>query len=60
MDLGSWLRVRRIYTDYGFNHVRFHTWVPPKAAFQAADLLGLYVQFELPQLGHKMFGDIDK
>lgn len=60
MDLESWLRVMRIYKDYGFNHVRFHTWVPPKAAFQAADLLGLYVQFELPQWGHKMFGDIDK
>ncbi|MDY2661109.1 MAG: Ig-like domain-containing protein [Bariatricus massiliensis] len=60
MDLDSWLEVMKIYKDYGFNHVRFHTWVPPKAAFQAADFLGLYIQYELPQWGHKMFGDIDK
>lgn len=60
MDLESWLKVMKTYKEYGFNHVRFHTWVPPKAAFRAADLLGLYVQFELPQWGHKMFGDIDK
>ena len=60
MDLDSWLKVMKIYKAYGFNHVRFHTWVPPRAAFWAADLLGLYVQFELPQWGHKMFGDIDK
>lgn len=60
MDLPAWMRVMRIYKDYGMNHVRFHTWVPPKAAFEAADLVGLYIQFELPQWGHKMFGDIDK
>lgn len=60
MDLSSWMRVMKIYKEYGMNHVRFHTWVPPKAAFQAADLLGMYIQFELPQWGHKMFGDIDK
>ena len=34
--------------DYGLNHVRFHTWVPPKAAFRAADQLGLYLYVELP------------
>lgn len=60
MDLESWLEVMQTYKDYGLNHVRFHTWIPPKAAFEAADLLGLYIQYELPQWGHKMFGDVDK
>lgn len=58
MGLEDWLRVFRIYKDYGLNHVRFHTWVPPKAAFQAADRLGLYLYVELPQWGRRMFGDI--
>lgn len=60
MDLDSWMKVMQIYKDYGLNHVRFHTWVPPMAAFEAADRLGLYIQYELPQWGGKMFGDIDK
>ena len=60
MDLGSWLDVMQTYKNYGMNHVRFHTWVPPKAAFQAADQLGLYLDYELPQWGNKMFGDIDQ
>ena len=58
MGLGDWLRVFQIYKDYGLNHVRFHTWVPPKAAFQAADRLGLYLYVELPHWGRRMFGDI--
>lgn len=58
MGLEDWLRVFRIYKDYGLNHVRFHTWVPPKAAFQAADRLGLYLYVELPHWGRRMFGDI--
>lgn len=60
MDLESWIEVMKTYKEYGLNHVRFHTWTPPKAAFEAADQLGLYIQYELPQWGHKMFGDIDK
>lgn len=58
MGLEDWLRVFSIYKDYGLNHVRFHTWVPPKAAFQAADRLGLYLYVELPHWGRRMFGDI--
>lgn len=58
MGLEDWLRVFRIYKDYGLNHVRFHTWIPPKAAFQAADRLGLYLYVELPHWGRRMFGDI--
>ncbi|MGQ1948518.1 sugar-binding domain-containing protein [Geofilum sp. OHC36d9] len=33
---------------YGVNHVRFHSWCPPQAAFSAADELGLYLQVEGP------------
>ena len=58
MGLEDWLRVFQVYKDYGLNHVRFHTWVPPRAAFQAADRLGLYLYVELPQWGRRMFGDI--
>ena len=58
MGLEDWLRVFQIYKDYGLNHVRFHTWIPPKAAFQAADRLGLYLYVELPHWGRRMFGDV--
>lgn len=57
-DPDAWLRLFQIYKDYGLNHVRFHTWVPPRAAFQAADRLGLYLYVELPQWGRRMFGDV--
>lgn len=57
-DPAAWLRLFQIYKDYGLNHVRFHTWVPPRAAFQAADQLGLYLYVELPQWGRRMFGDV--
>ncbi|NJL70733.1 MAG: hypothetical protein HC888_03535 [Candidatus Competibacteraceae bacterium] len=32
----------------GINHVRFHSWCPPQAAFVAADQLGMYL---LPEAG---------
>ncbi len=44
----DWLRIMRTIRDYGMNHVRFHSWCPPEAAFDAADELGLYLQVELP------------
>lgn len=50
-DTPSWLRYLRITKDYGMNHVRFHSWCPPKAAFEAADMLGMYLQVELPYWG---------
>lgn len=34
--------------SYGLNHVRFHSWCPPEAAFIAADKVGLYLQPEGP------------
>lgn len=33
----DWEKIFRIYKDYGLNHVRFHSWCPPEAAFIAAD-----------------------
>lgn len=58
MHLSDWLRIFKIYKSYGLNHVRFHTWVPPMAAFQAADRSGLYLYVELPHWGRRMFGDV--
>jgi len=55
MDVESWLKVLKITRDHGLNHVRLHTWCPPRAAFIAADQLGIYLQPELPfwgTLGH--------
>lgn len=51
MDLDSWFRTYGISKDYGFNHYRYHTCVPPKAAFEVADYLGIYLQPELPLWG---------
>ena len=45
-DKNEWLREFRIMKDHGLNHVRFHTWCPPEAAFQAADELGMYLAIE--------------
>ena len=42
----EWVRILAIIKDHGFNHVRFHSWCPPEAAFAAADELGLYFQIE--------------
>jgi hypothetical protein len=48
MTVDGWLRVFQIAKSYGLNHMRFHTWCPPEAAFQAADQIGIYLQPELP------------
>lgn len=50
-DLESWLKVLGIAKQYGINHYRFHTCCPPKAAFEAADILGIYMEPELPFWG---------
>lgn len=43
-----WLKVMNAIKDHGMNHIRFHSWCPPEAAFDAADQLGMYLQVELP------------
>lgn len=47
MKKEEWMRVMNICKQYGLNHIRFHTWCPPKAAFEAADEAGIYLQPEL-------------
>ncbi len=41
-----WERIINICKAHGLNHIRFHSWCPPKAAFDAADKLGFYYQVE--------------
>lgn len=44
----EWIRVFRKCKEYGLNHVRFHSYCPPEAAFSAADKVGIYLQPEGP------------
>lgn len=39
-------RIMRRVRDYGLNHLRFHSYCPPEAAFDAADAAGVYLQIE--------------
>ena len=57
MDLQSWIDYLGTCADYGINHVRFHSWCPPEAAFVAADSLDIILQPELPFWGD--FNDKD-
>lgn len=47
-DEASWESLLQTVKEYGLNHIRFHSWCPPKAAFSVADRLGVYVQAEGP------------
>ncbi len=47
-DVESWLRIFRKCKEYGLNHMRFHSYCPPDAAFTAADQVGFYLQPEGP------------
>ena len=51
MEVCEWVRYFYILKSFGFNHVRFHSWCPPEAAFTAADMAGFYLQPELPMWG---------
>lgn len=64
MCVEDWERVFRICRSYGLNHMRFHSFCPPEAAFVAADLVGFYLQPEGPswpnhgvKLGNGMYID---
>jgi len=51
--------------EFGLNHLRFHSWCPPEAAFAVADRMGFYLQVECPVWknqgvafdGNKVFDD---
>lgn len=45
-DTASWMKVMRTLKEYGLNHMRFHSYCPPEAAFIAADLTGVYLHVE--------------
>lgn len=47
-DVNEWKRIFETVKSYGMNHVRFHSWCPPEAAFTAGDEVGIYLQAELP------------
>ncbi|HTN37412.1 MAG TPA: hypothetical protein VL053_10080, partial [Arachidicoccus sp.] len=47
-DKDAWLHIFTTCKHYGLNAMRFHTWCPPQAAFEAADELGFYLQVENP------------
>ena len=55
MSVEGWMKYLGTCKKYGINHVRFHSWCPPEAAFVVADSLGIYLQPELP-----FWGSFDK
>ncbi len=45
-DSDSWEKVLKTCKEYGLNHIRFHSYCPPEAAFIAADKSGVYFHVE--------------
>ncbi|WP_162251963.1 sugar-binding domain-containing protein [Massilia sp. Root335] len=45
-DVAYWKKIFAINKAWGINHIRFHSFTPPDAAFQAADEVGIYLQIE--------------
>ena len=48
MEEAGWVKVFTAAKAYGLNHIRFHSWCPPEAAFRVADAMGFYLHVELP------------
>lgn len=48
MNYSGWEKVFRTAREWGLNHIRFHSWCPPRYAFEVADSMGFYLQIELP------------
>ena len=42
----EWRRIYQVIQAHGLNHMRFHSWCPPEAAFEAADEEGVYLHVE--------------
>ena len=47
-DVKEWLRILQVAKAHGLNHMRFHSWCPPEAAFEAADRIGVMFHVECP------------
>jgi beta-galactosidase len=45
-DVEYWRKLFATCQDWGLNHVRFHSFCPPEAAFTAADEVGFYLSIE--------------
>ena len=45
-DVAYWKKLFELCRLWGLNHMRFHSWCPPEAAFEAADIVGFYLQPE--------------
>ena len=45
-DVPAWEHIYRVCQAHGLNGMRFHSWCPPEAAFEAADRVGFYLQPE--------------
>lgn len=60
VDDASWERIMLLMKDYGMNHLRFHSWCPPKAAFRMADKHGIYFEVEMPMWGKDAEPDEDR
>lgn len=43
-----WDKIMTTLKQHGLNHLRFHSWCPPDAAFRVADKLGVYLYVESP------------
>jgi hypothetical protein len=46
METEPWRRIFNVIREHGLNHVRYHSWCPPEAAFVVADEMGFYLQVE--------------
>ena len=44
MTTDYWTKIYTACKNHGLNHVRFHSWCPPAAAFQVADSMGMYLK----------------
>lgn len=53
----GWEKVFQSARSWGLNHLRFHSYCPPDAAFRVADKMGFYLQVELPVWSLKI-GDL--
>ncbi|MCD7059564.1 sugar-binding domain-containing protein [Pelagibacterium xiamenense] len=47
-DKAGWRKVFKTIKSYGLNHIRYHSWCPPEAAFDVADEMGMLLHVETP------------
>ena len=64
-DEASWEKLYASAREYGMNHLRFHSWCPPEAAFNVADEMGMYLEIECSSWANQSTtigdgGDLDR